>query len=113
MRYMVNFNGLTNKRDVYNKRVYLEKEDKEGFLKGLAKKDSKIDGISVVTILRDDIDEEVKVKTVEKIVKEIPIKIKGKKIYRCNICNEDFRNSFLVGKHKKEEHTVKFDPMSV
>lgn len=117
MRYMVNFNGLTNKKDVYNKRIYLEKEDKEGFLKRLAERDSKIDGISVVTVLRDDIEEEVKAVIVEKTVKEISVKNKGRRTFKCNICNEVFSSGFEVGKHKKKEHsttpTFKLDPMSV
>ena len=73
MRFMVNIDGLADGRDTYFQRIYTEQEDKRGFLKRLGEKKSKIDNVDAVTIIRDDILEEVKEsvnQTVSAVIKE-------------------------------------------
>lgn len=124
MRFLVNFDGVADGKKTYHRRIYLQEEDTDGFLKRLAEKDSKIDGTSVVTVLRDDIDEEAKTSaisvTLETAIKDREMKkfsnstSKTKRTFMCNICNKEFKSGFDVGKHKKKEHldASKLNPTS-
>ena len=118
MRFLVNIDGLADGRDTYLKRIYLEQEDKRGFLKGLGEKKSKIDGVEAVTIIRDDITEEIKTSTMEFVerdfkegqkIKEIfknSLDSRATRIFKCKICNEEFNSGIKVGRHRKEKHPV-------
>jgi len=110
MRFQVNFNGVVNGADTYHKRIYLEQEDKNGFLRRLAEKESKIDGFPVVTVIRDDIYEEIKVTTnpiVESMQTEDTSMASGatstvtKRMFKCKECGELFNSGLKLGRHKK------------
>ena len=119
MRFLVNFEGVADGKKTYHKRIYLQEEDKDGFLKRLVEKNSKIDGMSVVTAIRDDVMEEVKssiVKVANKQAKE-ELEIKElfgnrkrkKPVFSCSICGEQFDFGVKLGKHKKEKHADVID----
>ena len=118
MRFLVNIDGLADGRDTYLKRIYLEQEDKRGFLKRLGEKKSKIGGVEAVTIIRDDITEEIKTSTMEFVerdfkegqkIKEIfknSLDSRATRTFKCKICNEEFNSGIKVGRHRKEKHPV-------
>jgi hypothetical protein len=115
LRFQVNFEGVVNGTDTYHKRIYLEQEDRNGFLRSLAEKNSKIDGFPVITIIRDDIYEEIKVTTnpivetmqVKNIsIPDVNVDIKTKRMFKCLQCDESFNSGVKLGRHKKTHLAV-------